>query len=1507
MATKNLVPRGDLEGKLGLSNRRWEEINAGKGEFDSLKVDDLKNKSGNNLFTSSDNSVSITKVGTGLDSDLGAGFQYNFTTSGGSASPSDKIFEGASPNQNSVETIRTESLSKITFTIDDTERWLIDESGHMLPGANNSYNLGSTDYRIKEVHLMPDSLRFEAGAINVSNSKRLQFGIPNNSNFVFDNISLIKNSVKVATTEQISSQFSYSNGVFTATGTGQIANIDGQSLSLNDRILVKDETNKDRNGIYYVSTLGDATTNAVLTRSDDLNTGEDFLGINVSVLTGTENGQKIFFTVPHTDGGTTVGTHNQTWLTFDGSLTTETIQDTVSDMLQSGGGISWSYNDTAGTITPSLSLSLNDLSDVNTGTLDASADEKVLQWNWDETSGTGEFGLATVSSGGTSRTDDEIRDLAGGLLAGGTHTGISFSYSAETNTLSSSISADFVKKNENTIFGTNTGTQPSYDFHTNSVILKVKTPTALEHAANKQYVDAAMQGISKILSPAKAATTQSINLSTDLVSGYTIDQTVSLSVGDRVLVKDQTTASENGVYVIGHVGVGGTPGNGQTATSRATDLAAGSRAHANFIFVKDGTDNGGNGFICITPAGGTNPDKSDWTDEVGADSLEFAQFSSAGDISAGNALQLQSAGTLNVLYDDSTITLNSDTPAKLQVGTITFSNISGSLPADKLPDSALTTSSTITATSMAASGITGIEGMSGSIVTLEDADLFIINDASDTSANPTQSNIVKKGGAGRILEYVQNRLTGHITATKLVEDGTNNIFIKTSLDKKSITEQPLLDTSTDSLGNDDLFLFADSSNSNSLKSVKWSDISSATLNINDLTPAEDEQVAGLDEIAIYNNSTSENRKVTINQIKSAVSSGLSYKKIETDGTVSGITTNTHFHIIQQSSGEFNFNLSSVTGVAGDIIKITMSPFSNSYLSDSRNSGTLHSTASNIVRVTLSGCVLLYNQFDFEKPVEFLHDGSTWRPSLPNEKEFVNDRVIPLAGVQNIEYYLFDQGQYANFTSHYVHINSSSINFRIPNAEKIVQWGYKNGHKKTLYFTHEDNTTITINSSTSNTNSGSSVSDILSRGDTNSNSWPSTTSQRSITFTKTASIKKVCLVLKKWVTGTNVTKHYWDIEYNADSSGSIIPDGAENGHVLKVEVNSPATLVSGLIDNININDSAITAAKIGDGEVTSSKISDNDVTFTKIQKVNTKKALGSLNTSTSTSQDQVVGEINILTDLDPTIDTEHSNLVTATAIKNYVTTQIDSIPQSAATGVQSGAINLSYTSESNAKTILSNTHILNGAVINIEHDGNYRNLIPAVNGYVRGARTSTYYNRLVSEGRSFIENHATNRFKVYMPSAKDAFLQYGEGVIIEIDVRVSSTNNYVNLTSHLSFLPNPADPTIGYYGEVSSQATEGSFVLPNLSSRLRFKYEGGTINATSYNNISDSIKPFLYADNGNMYQAINIGNAGRIDNSIGGKYKFKLRYYSNVSTIAFTNFAPTNADPTLQNAYVWERI
>ena len=76
---------------------------------------------------------------------------------------------------------------------------------------------------------------------------------------------------------------------------------------------------------------------------------------------------------------------------------------------------------------------------------------------------------------------------------------------------------------------------------------KVATPTDSAHIATKGYVDAARQGLD-VKQSVRVATVSPINLASDLEAGDTIDG-VELVAGDRVLVKDQSTATENGIYV----------------------------------------------------------------------------------------------------------------------------------------------------------------------------------------------------------------------------------------------------------------------------------------------------------------------------------------------------------------------------------------------------------------------------------------------------------------------------------------------------------------------------------------------------------------------------------------------------------------------------------------------------------------------------------------------------------------------------------------------------------------------------------------------------------------------------------------------------------------------------------------------------------------------------------------------------------------------------------------------
>ena len=150
------------------------------------------------------------------------------------------------------------------------------------------------------------------------------------------------------------------------------------------------------------------------------------------------------------------------------------------------------------------------------------------------------------------------------------------------------------------------------------------TPTSDNHFATKSYVDGVSQGLD-VKDSCVAATTGNITIATALNNGDTLDG-VSLSTNDRVLVKDQSSASENGIYIVG------------SSPARADDLAAGADAAGMFTFVEKGTVNADNGFVCSSDKGSA---------VVGTNNLTFVQFSGAGQITAGDGLD-KSGNTLSV-------------------------------------------------------------------------------------------------------------------------------------------------------------------------------------------------------------------------------------------------------------------------------------------------------------------------------------------------------------------------------------------------------------------------------------------------------------------------------------------------------------------------------------------------------------------------------------------------------------------------------------------------------------------------------------------------------------------------------------------------------------------------------------------------------------------------------------------------------------------------------------------
>jgi len=167
---------------------------------------------------------------------------------------------------------------------------------------------------------------------------------------------------------------------------------------------------------------------------------------------------------------------------------------------------------------------------------------------------------------------------------------------------------------------------------------QVAAPSDPLDAANKAYVDAARSGLD-VKQSVHVATTGPVNLATDLNAGDVIDNH-TLVAGDRVLVKDQLTASENGIYVATASG---------TAV-RAEDADENDEVTSGmFTFVTNGTDNGSTGWVLTTTG----------TIVLGTTSLYFAQFSGAGQIIAGEALE-KDGETLNVLTDGTSIEIVGD-------------------------------------------------------------------------------------------------------------------------------------------------------------------------------------------------------------------------------------------------------------------------------------------------------------------------------------------------------------------------------------------------------------------------------------------------------------------------------------------------------------------------------------------------------------------------------------------------------------------------------------------------------------------------------------------------------------------------------------------------------------------------------------------------------------------------------------------------------------------------------
>jgi hypothetical protein len=287
--------------------------------------------------------------------------------------------------------------------------------------------------------------------------------------------------------------------------------------------------------------------------------------------------------------------------------------DTVDNQLYIYNGTRW---EVAGNAVQSGLLSSRPAANsVDSGTIYYATDTYLFYYSdgstWTQTNAFGTVTAQTTygaSSGNGSATTYARADHTHGTPALGTSTPTAITGTASAGT------ATVPSKEDHTHAFT-----PSQDLSMATFKLtNLGTPSADTDAANKGYVDSVAQGLDTKASVV-AATTTAGTLATSFANGEVVDG-VTLATGNRLLIKNQADATENGIYV---VAVSGAP-------TRSADMNTGSEFPSAYVFVEQGTVNADSGWVCTNDSPVT----------IGSTNITFTQFSGAGTYTASNGVLL---------------------------------------------------------------------------------------------------------------------------------------------------------------------------------------------------------------------------------------------------------------------------------------------------------------------------------------------------------------------------------------------------------------------------------------------------------------------------------------------------------------------------------------------------------------------------------------------------------------------------------------------------------------------------------------------------------------------------------------------------------------------------------------------------------------------------------------------------------------------------------------------------